>query len=245
MSVMSGHSKWSKVKHQKATTDVVKGMAFTKAAHAITIAVREGGGADPVHNFRLRLAIEKAHDANIPKENIERAIEKGKGIGGDAIEQILYEGYGPYGVAFLIETATDNRQRTVATVKNILERRGGTIASPGAVSYLFERCGILTIPKQTLSYDTVFEGALESGATDVIETADMFEVYTEVAALASVKQALQGKGIAIDNVNIIMKPKTSIILDELQMKTIDTLVDDVESLDDVQNVFTNAQEGAT
>ena len=161
---MSGHSKWSKVKHQKATTDVVKGMAFTKAARAITIAVHEGGGiGDPAHNFHLRLAIEKAREVNMPKDNIERAIEKGMGSGGAQIEQITYEGYGPGGVAILIEAATDNRQRTVSAVKNLLDRAGGSLGSPGAVFYLFKPCGIITVPK-TVGFDMLFEAALSAGA---------------------------------------------------------------------------------
>ena len=137
---MSGHSKWSKVKHQKATTDVVKGAAFTKASRAITLAVREGGGIpDPEKNFRLRLAIEKARAVNMPKENIARAIDKATGGGAGDIEQVVYEGYGPGGVAFMIEAATDNRNRTVSVVKNMFERNGGTLAGPGAVSFLFTK----------------------------------------------------------------------------------------------------------
>ncbi len=238
---MSGHSKWSKVKHQKATTDVIKAMAFTKAARAITIAVREGGGGNPAHNFRLRLAIEKAHEVNMPKDNIERAIEKGAGGGGASMEQILYEGYAPHGVAMIIEAATDNRQRTVSAIKNLLDRTGGTIASPGAVSYLFERVGILTVPKENLTYDALFEAALEAGANDVVETTDMFEVYTTVAALLTVKQGLVNKNIIIDNTEIIMKPVTVVPLDDAKMTKLEQLVDELESLDDVQHVFTNAQ----
>ncbi|MCX6793930.1 MAG: YebC/PmpR family DNA-binding transcriptional regulator [Candidatus Gottesmanbacteria bacterium] len=146
---MSGHSKWSKVKHQKATTDVVKSFAFTKASHAITVAVKEGGGiTDPVSNFHLRLAVEKAHAVNMPKENIERAIAKAAGEGAAAIEQIMYEGYGPGGVAILIHAATDKRQRTVSQIKNVLERAGGTLVSPGGVNFLFERRGTIIEPKQ-------------------------------------------------------------------------------------------------
>ena len=137
---MSGHSKWSKVKHQKATTDVAKGAAFTKASRAITIAVHEGGGmTDPNANFRLRLAIEKARSVNMPKDTIERAIAKAAGTGGETLEQVTYEGYGPAGVAFLVEAATDNRNRTVSVIKNIFERYGGTLTGPGAVSFLFTR----------------------------------------------------------------------------------------------------------
>jgi len=237
---MSGHSKWSKVKHQKATTDVVKGREFTRATRAITIAVKEGGGtSDPAHNFHLRLAIEKAHDVNMPKENIQRAIEKGQGIAGENIEQILYEGFGPYGTAMLIEAATDNKQRTVAAIKNILERVGGTITSPGAVSYLFDRSGIITIPKGAGTYDAVLEAALDAGASDVVETADMFEIYSPVSSLSGVKQKLLEKGIAIDNTAIIMKAKTTLECSDDKRIRVEELVTQLEDLDDIQNVFTN------
>lgn len=142
---MSGHSKWSKVKHQKATTDAVKASEFTRASHAISVAVSEGGGGtDPEHNFRLRLAIEKARMVNMPKENIQRAIEKGKGQEGNGLEQIIYEGYGPGGVGFMIDVATTNRNRAVSEIKNVLERGGGTLVNPGGVAYLFR--AKVTIP---------------------------------------------------------------------------------------------------
>jgi YebC/PmpR family DNA-binding regulatory protein len=237
---MSGHSKWSKVKHQKATTDVVKGMAFTKAARAITLAVREGGGVgDPDRNFHLRLAIEKARDVNMPKENIERAVEKGKGAGGEAIEQIFYEGYGPFGVACIVEVATDNKQRTVSVIKNLLDRSGGTLASPGAVSYLFKQCAVCTILKSSISFDTLLEVVVEAGADDVVETADMYEVYSAISKNPGVKQRLSEQGITVDNTEIIMKPISSIVLPAPKMQKIDMLIEDLESLDDVQKVFMN------
>lgn len=239
---MSGHSKWSKVKHQKATTDVVKVMAFTRAARAITIAVHEGGGVgDPNHNFHLRLAIEKARDVNMPKENIERAIEKGMGVGANTIEQVLYEGYGPGGVGILIETATDNKVRTVGVIKNLFDRAGGAVASPGAVSYQFERCGILTVPKSASTFDVLFEAALDAGASDVVDTVDMFEVYTTLPQLALVKQSLLDKKIQIDNTEVIMKPKMHIPFDGSKRNALDQLLEGLEGLDDVQHVFTNIE----
>jgi YebC/PmpR family DNA-binding regulatory protein len=238
---MSGHSKWSKVKHQKAVTDAVKGREFTKASRAITIAVREGGGiADPNQNFRLRLAVEKARMVNVPKENIQRAIEKGKGTEGVQIEQMMYEGYGPGGVAMCIDAATDNRQRTVAAVKALLDRGGGTLASPGAVSYQFDRCGLLIVPKGTWTLDQVFEVALTAGATDVVEKDDVFEVYTQVGDLFSAKQYLEQKSMTPIDAIIIMRPKMEIEVPlDLQPK-VDKLVEALEALDDVQTVFTNA-----
>lgn len=237
---MSGHSKWSKVKHQKATTDVVKSFAFTKASRGITVAVREGGGiTDPNSNFHLRLAIEKARDVNMPKENIERAIAKASGEGGAAIEQILYEGYGPGGVAILVEAATDNRQRTVSQIKNVLERAGGTLASPGAVSFQFMRRGLLTVPKQGTTYDSLLAAACDAGADDVVETTDLFEVYTTDVHLSHVKQALEAKHIPIEHIARIMHPATPIEGDDKLRAHIDELTGMLEELDDVQTVFTN------
>ena len=237
---MSGHSKWSKVKHQKATTDAVKGREFTKASRAITVAVREGGGViDPEHNFRLRLAVEKAHMVNMPKENIERAIQKGTGGGGAQIEQVMYECYGPGGVAVCIEAATDNRQRAVSEIKNVLERAGGTLAGPGAVAYLFERCGILVVAKGSHSFDDMLEMALTAGASDVVEKDDAFEIYTPVTSLSQAKTYLTQKGIPIDHTAIIMKPKTEIAVDPSTAERVEKLVEALESLDDVIAVYTN------
>ena len=237
---MSGHSKWSKVKHQKATTDVVKSFAFTKASRAITVAVKEGGGiTDPASNFHLRLAVEKAHEVNMPKENIERAIAKAAGEGAAAIDQMTFEGYGPGGVAILIEAFTDNRQRTVSQVKNVLERSGGALASPGAVSFQFVRRGVLTVPKPRITYDALLTAACDAGADDVIETTDLFEVYTQVAALPVVKQSLEALKIPIENTVRIMHPTTPVAGDESLRAKTDDLVMALGELDDVQTVFTN------
>src|SRR5450759_334832 len=232
---MSGHSKWSKVKHQKATTDVVKSFAFTKASRGITVAVKEGGGiTDPNSNFHLRLAIEKAHDVNMPKENIERAIAKAAGEGAQSIEQFMYEGYGPGGVAILMEAATDNRQRTVSQVKNALERCGGTLASPGAVSFQFIRRGVLTIPKEGIPYDSLLAAAIDAGAEDVVETTDLFEVYTQEAALPKVKQALEGARMPIEHTARIMHAKNPLEVGDDVRAKIDELIAALEELDDVQ-----------
>ena len=237
---MSGHSKWSKVKHQKATTDVAKSFAFTKASRAITVAVKEGGGiTDPASNFHLRLAIEKAHSVNMPKENIERAIARGSGPGASSIEQLMYEGYGPGGVALLIEVATDNRQRTVSKVKNVLEQLGGRLASPGAVSFQFSRRGVLTVPKQGITLDVLLSAAIDAGAEDVVETSDLFEVYTKDSGLSGVKQALESTHIPIENMARIMHPTSPTTGDDTLQKKTDELVAALEELDDVQTVFTN------
>lgn len=237
---MSGHSKWSKVKHQKATTDVVKSFAFTKASRAISVAIKEGGGiTDPGMNFHLRLAVEKARDVNMPKENIARAIAKGAGEGASAIEQATYEGYGPGGVAVIIEAATDNRQRTVSQIKNVLERVGGTLASPGAVRFQFTRRGVLTVPKQGTTFDALLSAACDAGAEDVVETTDLFEVYTQDATLAAVKQALEAAHIQIENTSRIIHPTSPLAGDDALRTKADGLVAALEELDDVQTVFTN------
>lgn len=237
---MSGHSKWSKVKHQKAVIDLARGQAFTKAAHAITVAVREGGGVDPESNFRLRLAIEKARAVNMPKENIARAIERGQEVGvTGGIEQIIYEGYGPGGVAVMIEATTDNRQRTVAAIKNVFERAGGSLGSPGAVSFLFKRAGVITVPKAKITLDALLAAAIESGADDVIEREDMFEVYTQPESLSRVKQRLEEMGITLDNTELIYQPTTSVAPPAAGRVVIEKLIAVLEDLEDVQAVYSN------
>jgi YebC/PmpR family DNA-binding regulatory protein len=237
---MSGHSKWSKVKHQKAVTDAVKGQAFTKASRAISIAVREGGGiTDPEKNFRLRLALELARGVNMPKQTIERAIAKGSGGEGAAIESLVYEAYGPGGVAILISAATDNRQRTVSQVKNVVEKGGGSMASPGAVGFLFAKSGILTVHKEGRTLDSMLELGIVAGADDVVETEDLFEMYCDAAHLHTVREALLGQGIAVDNTQIIMKPTIPIDPDATIRARAETLVSQLEELEDVQHVYTN------
>lgn len=237
---MSGHSKWSKVKHQKAVTDVQKASAFTRASHAITVAVREGAGViDPDSNFRLRLAIEKAHEVNMPKENIDRIIEKAKGGGGGEIITAMYEAYGPGGVALMIETTSDNANRTVSEVKNVLEHHGGTMAHQGAVSYLFDRSGIILVNKSTYTLDDMLGFVIDAGGEDVSETEEFFEIYTNVKDLAKVKQNLGEKGIVCQHMEIIMRPKNPIVIDETKQKLFADMEELLENLDDVQQVFTN------
>lgn len=238
---MSGHSKWSKVKHQKATTDVVKAAAFTKASRAISVAVKEGGGVtDPNANFRLRLAIDKAHEVNMPKDTIERAIEKASGEGAVAFEKVAYEGYGPGGVAILIEGATDNRNRTTSQVKNVLERNGGSLAGPGAVQFQFTKNGVLLVSRGTATLDAMIEAGLEAGAQDVREAEDVFEVYTEPTALYDVKQKLTALGFTIETAQLVMNPLVPLSLSDGQQEELDMLIEQLESLDDVQKVYTNA-----
>lgn len=240
---MSGHSKWSKVKHQKETTDAKKGAAFTKAAAAIIVAVREGGGiTDPEKNFRLRLAVEKAREVNMPKENIERAIERGAGLEGRTIESVSYEAYGPGGVALIIDAATDNRQRTVAEVKNILDRGGGTLAGPGAVAYLFRKLGVIIVSKTAaLTPDDILAKSIDSGADDVVEKNDLYEIYTSVAKLHEVATALKGQEITVDQTAIAARPLTTVKLDQEKHEKLERLTDELTDLDDVQEVWTNEE----
>lgn len=238
---MSGHSKWSKVKHQKAVTDVVKGAAFTKAARVITIAVLEGGGVtDPAMNFHLRLAIEKARDVNVPKENIARAIERAKGNGEEMLEQVRYEAYGPGGTAIIIEGATNNRQRTVSHVKNTIERAGGRLAEPGSVLYLFRRQGVLIVNKrQNQSKDEIEAAAIECGVDDVIEKDDVYELYTEGSRLSTATDALKILGVEPQTADFILRPIQPMILGDQASTTLERLASELEALDDVSHVYTN------
>lgn len=237
---MSGHSKWSKVKHQKATTDVLKAARFTQASRAITVAVKEGGGlTNPDDNFHLRLAIEKARAVNMPKENIERLIAKAKGEGGNAITTVTYEGYAPYGVAVYIEGVTDNIKRTVGFVKQILEHAGGGLASPGAVSYLFERKGVITVPVASTTFDTLFELGVELAALDVVEMADVYEVYTKPNDVMRIKTAIEEKGIVTETAQLMMHPTTTVELTPDKRAIVVDILERLEALDDVQEVFAN------
>lgn len=237
---MSGHSKWSKVKHQKAVTDASKGRLFTKAAQAITLAVAEGGGvSDPNFNFRLRLAMEKAKAVNMPKENIGRAVERAQGSGSAALEKVVYEGYGPAGIALIIEAATDNRQRTVSQIKNVLERCGGNLAAQGAVAYLFKYRGVITVPKNTLVFDDLLNLAIDVGAEDVQEKADLFEIYTPASELHRIFEQLSQKGLIPENSSLIYYPQNTLALDVPTSAKIEQLINNLEELDDVQNVYTN------
>ncbi len=238
---MSGHSKWSKVKHQKAVTDVVKARDFTKASRAITVAVHEGGGiVDPDQNFRLRLAVEKARSVNMPKENIERAIDKALSGNGQPFEQVTYEGYGAGGVAFVVEAATDNRQRTSANVKHTFDHAGGSLAVPGAVNFMFTRRGVVVVEKNSQgSFDQMLEAAIAAGASDVVDRSDLYEVYTEVQLLKQVKDSLHATGWIIQNTEIIMSPTVAVeVAGEIREKA-QELVEQLEALDDVQKVFTS------
>lgn len=236
---MSGHSKWSKVKHQKASTDAAKSAAFTRAVKAIMVAVKEGGGiTDPDKNFRLRLAMDKARSVNMPNANIKRAIDKGTG-GEVNLVSPIYEAFGPENVAIMVEAVTDNPNRTVSQIKNLIEKNGGRMVAPGAVSYMFKYMGVIVLPKKDINYDTIWEWALESGASDTQETNDYYELYTQPSQLNQVKGYLEGKGVEIDNAQLVYIPVTSVRVTTGGSERLQRLLEKLDENEDVSRVFSN------
>ena len=237
---MSGHSKWSTIKHKKAATDAKRGKIFTKLIKEITVAARLGGG-DPSANPRLRAAIDAAKGQNMPKSNIERAIKKGTGeLEGVAYEEITYEGYGPGGVAVMVETITDNRQRTVAEVRHLLSKRGGNMGEPGSVAWVFEKKGLVVIEKDKVDEETLMDIALEAGADDIRDEGTEWEVETAPEALPDVRDAITGAGIEIISAEVSMVPSNTVKLeDEKQAKQMLLLMEALEENDDVQKVYAN------
>jgi len=236
---MSGHSKWHSIKHKKAVVDARRGQHFTKLARAITVAAREGGG-DPDGNPSLALAVQKARDASMPKDNIERAIAKGTGEGVDAdqIETVLYEGYGPGGVALLIEALTDNRNRTGADVRHLLSKHGGNLGEPGSVSYLFDKRGVIVVDASRYDEDDLMP-AIDAGAEDIARDDDVFEVITEPSDLAAVREALREAGVEYESADMTQRPKSRVQLDEADAAKLLKLIDALEESDDVGAVHAN------
>jgi YebC/PmpR family DNA-binding regulatory protein len=236
---MSGHSKWHSIKHKKAVVDARRGQHFTKLARAITVAAREGGG-DPDGNPSLALAVQKARDASMPKDNIERAIAKGTGEGVDAdqIETVLYEGYGPGGVALLIEALTDNRNRTGADVRHLLSKHGGNLGEPGSVSYLFDKRGVIVVDAGRYDEDDLMP-AIDAGAEDISRDDDVFEVITEPSDLVPVREALRDAGVEFESADMTQRPKTRVPLDEADAAKLLKLIDALEESDDVGEVHAN------
>jgi YebC/PmpR family DNA-binding regulatory protein len=236
---MSGHSKWHSIKHKKAVVDARRGQHFTKLARAITVAAREGGG-DPDGNPALGLAVQKARDASMPKDNIERAIAKGTGEGVDAeqLETVLYEGYGPGGVALLIEAVTDNRNRTGADVRHLLSKHGGNLGEPGSVSYLFDKQGVIVVDATRYDEDDLM-AAIDAGALDIVRDDDVFEVLTEPAELVTVRQALQDSAVDVDSADLAWRPKSRVPVEETDAAKLIRLIDSLEESDDVAGVHAN------
>ena len=237
---MSGHSKWSTIKHKKAQTDARRGAVYTKLAKEIQIAAREGGG-DPDVNFGLRLAVDRAKDANMPSSNIDRAIKRGTGEDRDAdrMEKIHYEGYAPHGVAVILNCITDNRNRTVADIRHVLSKHGGSMGQEGSVSWQFTRKSYFNIPRGNHTFDDLFEIAIETGADDVVEEDEYFEIIGPVEIFKMIHDRLKEAAITLETSGLRMDPNQEVELnleDTLQvMKTIDIL----EELDDIQEVYTN------
>lgn len=240
---MSGHSKWATIKRQKGANDAKRGQLFTKLANAITIAVKHGGGnTDPNFNASLRLAVDKAKESNMPKDSIERAIQKGSGgAGGVELEEVLYEGFAQGGIGLLIEAVTDKKQRTVAEVKNILEKNGGTMAGQGAVSYLFQKAGELVVLKSGKASDEIVSIALDNNVVDYDEEDEALFLYTDPSNLQSAKKGLADKGIQVEEASLIFKPLNKIEVGaDIEEKVIQ-LIEKIDELDDVQKVYTNLE----
>jgi YebC/PmpR family DNA-binding regulatory protein len=237
---MSGHSKWSTIKRQKGANDAKRGAIFTKVAREIMVAARSGGG-DPDANFRLRLAMDKARSVNMPMDNIKRAIEKATGAGdAEQFEEIVYEGYGPGGVAVLVETATDNKNRTAADVRSIFTKAGGSLAGAGAVAWQFEPRGLITVPSTESDADTVALAAIDAGAEDVdTSDAERVEVYTTPGDLERVRAALDKAGISVESAESAMVAKNQVEVDANRARQNLRLVEMLEDLDDVQRVTAN------
>lgn len=237
---MSGHSKWSTIKRQKGANDAKRGAIFTKVAREIMVAARSGGG-DPDANYRLRLAVDKARGVNMPMDNIKRAIERATGAGeGEQFEEIVYEGYGPGGVAILVEAATDNRNRTASDVRSMFTKAGGQLAGSGAVAWQFEPRGVITVPVDGRDPDEVALAAIDAGAADVdTSDPDRVEVYTDPADLESVRKALEAGRVPVESAENAMFAKSTVEVDANRARQNLRLVELLEDLDDVQRVTAN------
>lgn len=237
---MSGHNKWSTIKHKKAKADAARGKLFTRLIRELVVATREGG-KDPDGNARLRSAIITARNANMPNDTVDRAIKRGAGeIEGATYEEVTYEGYGPGGVAFFIETTTDNRNRTVAELRHLLSKRGGNLGTDGSVAWMFERKGLIEVKKGELKFEAIFEAALEAGAADVEIGDEVFEVYTEFTDLHEVSGALEAAGFEINESKPVRLPNTPMDVEGSTAEQTLAILELLEEHDDVANVFTNA-----
>ena len=237
---MAGHSKWASIKHKKAATDAKRGQLFTKLARAITVAAREGGG-DPDANFTLAAAIEKAKSFSMPKDNIQRAIDRGTGAsGGDVqIERVVYEGYGAGGAAVLVETLTDNRNRTGSEVRNIFDKAGGNLGEPGSVAWQFEKKGVVLVDAARYGEEDLL-GAIDAGADDVVEDGDVLKITSTPQSLSAVRSALEADGVEVQAAELAMEPNAVVeVADESDAKTLIRLMEALDEHDDVEAVHAN------
>jgi YebC/PmpR family DNA-binding regulatory protein len=239
---MSGHSKWKTIKHQKGVADARRGQLFTRLAREIAIAAREGGGSVDT-NFKLRLAVEKARSNSMPKDNIERAIRRGTGEDKDgaAFETFLYEGYGPHGVAILIQVVTDNKNRSVADLRRVMTRGNGSLAEGGSVSWQFARKAYIAVPAQGNDPDKIFELAVDAGADDIVPEDDEIEIFAPAENYGRVIQALEKAGVKINESELRMEPNQKMELDPEATVAVMKLIENLEELDDVQAVYSNLE----
>ena len=236
---MSGHSKWASIKHKKAATDAKRGKIFTKLIREVMMAARNGGG-NPDSNPRLRLAIEKAKEENMPAENIKRAVQKGTGEGSaNQMEEISYEGYGPAGVAIKLDAVTDNKRRTASEMRSVFSKNNGNLGEVGCVSWMFERKGQISIPRAGVDEDALFTLAIESGAEDVVSEPDFFQIYTRAEDLEKVKKAVEEGGVKVKSALLTMQPKTTVRIEGKDAEQLLRLLDALEDHDDVQTVYSN------
>jgi YebC/PmpR family DNA-binding regulatory protein len=236
---MSGHSKWAQIKHKKAATDARRGQLFTKLARAITVAAREGGG-DPEANFGLAAAVQKARDYSMPKDNIQRAIDRGTGTGSGAetIERVVYEGYGPGGAAIMVEALTDNRNRTSADVRHAFDKHGGSLGEPGSVAWVFEKRGVVMVDADRYTEDDLI-AAIDAGAEDVSRDGDSFKVVGAAEDLSAVREALESAGVEIESAELTMEPKSVVEVGTGEASTLIRLMDALDDHDDVEAVHAN------
>jgi YebC/PmpR family DNA-binding regulatory protein len=237
---MSGHSRWAGIKHKKAAIDSKRGKVFTRIAREIVVAAKEGGG-NPINNARLRKAVELAAEANMPKENVKKAIQRGTGeIPGAVYEEIMYEGYGPAGVAVMVDVTSDNKNRTSSDIRNIFSKRGGNLGEAGCVSWMFEKKGYIAVDKDKYKEDALFELVLDLGADDMTSDADdVYEIFTTPENYEKVKKGLEAKGVPISAAELSLQPKTTIKLTGKEAEQMVNLMDELESLDDVKTVYAN------
>lgn len=236
---MAGHSKWDNIKHKKAKEDARRGKIFTKMTRLISVAAKEGG-SDPDTNFRLRLAVDKAKAANVPNETIERAIKRGAGeLGSDSYEEFVYEGYGPGGVAVMLQIMTDNRNRTAADMRHIFSKHGGNLGESGCVGWMFEKAGVVSISGNGLDEDEVMLTALEAGADDVEQDGEIFRISTSPDSFESVRAAVGEAGYTVETAEITMRPTNTIEVDAGVGKRLLQMLDALEDHDDVQDVYAN------
>lgn len=236
---MSGHSKWAQIKHKKARTDLERGKAFSKLIRLITVAARQGGG-NPENNPRLRLAIQKAREVNMPQENIEKAIKKGTGeLEGVTYEEIVYEGYGPGGVAIMVEATTDNRNRTTAEIRHLFNRYGGSLGETGCVSWVFERKGLISFEKDRADEETIMSVAIDAGAEDIRSTETTIDVITAPEDFEQVREVIERSGLRYVVAQVTMVPKTTVSVEGKQAQQVLSLVEALEDHDDVQEVYAN------